>query len=304
MIIGERFVKAMEKAGLVLTEAAVTERLRRMDNISIDPILFNTPLIYDRPGRKALEEIYGQYRNIALSAKVPMLLCAPTWRLDQERIAQAGATPEILRDAVAFMLNLRDQWDEAQSPVLVGGLMGPKNDCYRPEESLSQEDAAEFHRWQARELAAAGVEVLVAQTMPAVGEATGLAGVMAATGLPYIISFVINRNGQVLDGTPLNQAIRMMDEALDSPPFGYMVNCSYPSFVCADRQPADLFERLLGIQANSSSKDHQALDGSDATQEDSIEDWVREMLRLHHVHGMKILGGCCGTDDRYLSRIV
>ena len=182
--------------------------------------------------------------------------------------------------------------------------MGPKNDCYQPKEAPPQKEAAAFHRRQAQELAAAGVEVLLAQTIPAVGEAMGLAEVMAATGLPYIISFVINRNGRVLDGTPLYQAIRTMDDMLDSPPFCYMVNCAHPTFICADQQPATLFERLLGIQANSSSKDQWKLDGSDATQRDSMEDWIREMRLLHDIYGMKILGGCCGTDDQYLRGIV
>jgi methionine synthase I (cobalamin-dependent) len=28
------------------------------------------------------------------------------------------------------------------------------------------------------------------------------------------------------------------------------------------------------------------------------------MLILHREYGMKLLGGCCGTDDRYLAGIV
>ena len=35
----------------------------------------------------------------------------------------------------------------------------------------------------------------------------GLARVMAGTGLPYIISFVINRRGEGFDGTPLPLAL-------------------------------------------------------------------------------------------------
>ena len=127
---------------------------------------------------------------------------------------------------------------------------------------------------------------------------------MAETGLPYIISFVINREGEVFDGTPLAQAVANMDAVLETPPFKYMVNCAYPTFICADRQPTSLFTRLFGIQANSSSKDQLDLDGSSITQRDSLEDWVEQMLILHRRHGMKLLGGCCGTDERYLSGIV
>jgi S-methylmethionine-dependent homocysteine/selenocysteine methylase len=300
----KRVTEIIGDADLVLAEAAVCERLRRMEGIILHPSLFNTPLIYDVQGRAAMQEIYGQYRNIALNAGVPMLLCAPTWRVDRERIAQAGVPQTINQDAVKFMLALRDQWDLPQAAVLVAALVGPKNDCYQPSQGLSEKEALLFHEWQVRELAAAGVDLLLAQTMPAIPEAMGLARVMAGTGLPYIISFVINRKGEVFDGTPLVQAVMDLDAWLDTPPFGYMVNCAYPTFICAGRQPATLFTRLLGIQANSSSRDQLDLDGSSATQRDSLEDWVQQMMILHHRHGMKILGGCCGTDDSYLSGII
>ena len=50
--------------------------------------------------------------------------------------------------------------------------------------------------------------------------------------------------------------------------------------------------------------DHQDLEGSAVTRQDSREDWVAEMLKLNQHHGVKILGGCCGTDDSYLRGLV
>ena len=303
MTTNDRFYDVMKHAKLVLAEAAVCERLRRMEGITLHPTLFTTPLIYEKKGALSLEEIYGRYRTIALNAGIPILLCAPTWRADRDRITKAKVSYNINHDAVKFMLRLRDRWDQSQAPVLVGGLIGPKNDCYRPQEGLTEEDARKFHQWQVDQLAQTGVDVLLAQTMPAVPEATGLARAMAATRRPYIISFVINRQGEVFDGTPLAQAINTMDDALKRSPYGYMVNCAYPSFICANKQPTSLFQRLLGIQANSSSKDQLDLDGSTQTLSDSIEDWADQMLILHCKYDMKILGGCCGTDDRYLEKI-
>ena len=303
MTTSDRFYHVMKHAKLVLAEAAVCERLRRMEGITLHPRLFITPLIYEKRGALAMQEIYGRYRTIALNAGIPILLCAPTWRVDRDRIAKAKVSSNINHDAVNFMLQLRDQWDRAAKPVLVGGLVGPKNDCYRPQEGLTEKDAYKFHKWQVDQLAQTGLDVLLAQTMPAIPEATGLARAMADTGHPYIISFVINRHGEVFDGTPLAQAISTMDDTLERPPYGYMVNCAYPSFICAHKQPTSLFKRLLGIQANSSSKDQLDLDGSAQTLSDSIEDWADQMLALHRKYNMKILGGCCGTDDRYLEKI-
>jgi S-methylmethionine-dependent homocysteine/selenocysteine methylase len=119
-----------------------------------------------------------------------------------------------------------------------------------------------------------------------------------------MISFVINRFGCVLDGTPLSEAIDQIDQIAATPPAGYMVNCVYPTFLNAENQSPDLFKRLVGIQANASSKDHDQLDGSERLQQDPLPDWSRNMRQLHKNYGVKILGGCCGTDHRYLRDLV
>ena len=79
-----------------------------------------------------------------------------------------------------------------------------------------------------------------------------------------------------------------------------MINCVYPTFLDAENQSPDFFKRLIGIQANASSKDHDQLDGSKQLQRDQLTDWGKNMLHLHKDHGVKILGGCCGTDHTYL----
>jgi len=284
----------------MLTECAVSERLRRIDAIELHPTLFLTPLIYDPLGRQQLQEIYRQYRQTALDASLPMLLCAPTWRLDRMRLEEAGYDHRLIGDAVTFLRKLQNGWQHQDSPLFIGGYIGPKNDCYSPELGLSADEAEQFHGWQAERLAESGVDCVVSQTLPTVAEATGIARALAACSLPAIISFVINRHGEVLDSTPLAEAIEMIDSQTLRPPLGYMVNCVYPSFLCAEEQPPGLFKRLIGIQANSSSLDHSELDGSKTLHRDDLQHWGESMLRLNRRYGVKILGGCCGTDNSHL----
>ena len=288
----------------MLTECAIAERLRRAAEVELHPTLFNTPLIYHTKGREKLTAIYRQYREIAAQAALPILLCAPTWRVDQLRLAEAGYDKSLLFDAVSFMRYLQQQWQTADSGIFIGGLIGPKNDCYKSEQALSTEAADAFHQWQIEELAQAGVDCIIAQTIPAVSEGLGMAQALARSGIPAIISFVINRNAQVLDGTPLIDAIETIDNSLATPPLGYMVNCVYPTFICAETQPPTLFKRLIGIQANSSSLDHSQLDGASILHQDDLQHWGDNMLRLNSEFGVKILGGCCGTDDTYLQYLV
>lgn len=291
---------AIETAPLILTECAVAERLRRTPGINLHPTLFNTPLIYEDHGKNALEGIYHGYRKVALKAELPILLCAPTWRVDKPRIESSGFSSHIVRDAVRFTKKLQVQWQAPQSHIFAGALLAPKNDCYTPSAALSCQASEQYHRWQIEEMSDEGIDIIIAQTLPSVQEATGMAIALAKTATPYVISFVINRQGRVLDSTPLWDAIQMIDSTVMRQPIGYMVNCVYPTFVNADDQPPELFNRLIGIQANSSSKDHDALDGAVVLEQDPLADWAEGMLDLNR-RGVKILGGCCGTDDNYLA---
>jgi S-methylmethionine-dependent homocysteine/selenocysteine methylase len=295
---------AITSSSLILTECAIAERLRRAGEVELHPTLFNTPLIYNAKGREKLAEIYQQYKEIAAQAALPIILCAPTWRVDKVRLAEAGFDQSLLFDAVDFMRNLQRQWQARDSGIFIGGLIGPKNDCYRPEQALSADAAYEFHLWQIERLAQAGVDCIVAQTIPAVSEGLGMALALSRSGIPAIISFVIDRKARVLDNTPLLEAITAIDNSFATAPLGYMVNCVYPTFIRAELQPAALFKRLIGIQANSSSLDHSQLNGSSVLHKDDLHHWGENMLRLNTEFGVKILGGCCGTDDTYLQYLV
>ena len=79
--------------------------------------------------------------------------------------------------------------------IVICGLMSCRGDAYKPAERLSEDGAFRFHSWQAEKLAEAGVDFLLAATLPALSEAIGLAAAQAATGKPYIISFVLRPQG-------------------------------------------------------------------------------------------------------------
>ena len=285
----------------VLSEAAICERLRGDDSITLHPTLFNTPLIYDESAAKLLAGITHQYIDIARDFGVPIIIAAPTWRLDAERVAAADVPPTINRDAVEFVKKIKA--DSGYDLVYLAGLMATKNDCYDPAAALSVAEAEQFHAVQAQQLASTGLDFLLAQTMPAVTEAEGMARAMIASGLPAVISFCINRDGRVLDGTPLDEAIDLLDDRLEGAPLAYAVNCSHPDFIKADQMNPRALSRLIGIWANASAREHSELEQTEETVVDDIGQWADAMVRLNQLHGVKILGGCCGTTDQHLRAI-
>ena len=296
--------KILNDHDFILTEAAVIESLKRSEDVRLHPHLENALLIYENAGRKALSRRYQDFIGVARNADVPIMICTPTWRANQERISAAHVADDVNGDAVKFLAHLKKKWGSWASNIIIGGLVGCKNDCYDPGEGLSKKGAKAFHIRQINQLAKAGVDFLMGATLPGVPEATGIALAMMETQVPYIISFVINNEGRILDGSSLERAFQDIDAVCSRPPLGYMINCSYPSFLNADKQPQSVLSRLIGYQANASSLGHQYLDGSPALQVDDISDWGSLMIALNKTYGVKILGGCCGTSVEHLRYIV
>ena len=294
----------LKNSKLILMEMAIVEKLRRSKDIALHQTLINAPLIYNRKGKEVLQNIYQDYIDIALDANIPFLMCTPTWRTNQSRVFKSEINNTVNIDAVHFMQNIRAANHTNQDKIKIGGMIGCKNDCYLPEEGLSTVEAEQFHSWQIEQLVLGGVDFLIAETLPNVEEALGIAKAMEKTGVPYIISFVISLDGYVLDGTSLSDAINLIDSQTDIKPLGFMVNCSYPTFLCVEKQPKELFHRLIGFQANASALDHCDLENSDQLKVENISDWGNHMLELNKIHNIKILGGCCGTGNEHLHYIV
>ncbi|MFT7002744.1 MAG: homocysteine S-methyltransferase [Sulfurimonas sp.] len=288
---------------LILMEMSVVEVLRRLKDIKLHETLLISPLLYNEKASKSLQEIYQTYISGAISAELPILLCTPTWRADKSRVLNSDVNHKINIDNAHFLNEIKKANPQHLDKIKIGGLIAPKNDCYKPEEGLSSKDAQEYHEWQINELVEGGVDFLIAETLPNVQEALGIAKAMEKSKTDYIISFVISKDGYILDGTSLLDAIELIDSQTTTKPLGYMVNCSYPTFLCADKQPKELFYRLIGFLANASSLDHCELENADNLESESVSDWGDEMIKLYKNHGVKVLGGCCGTTDEHLKYI-
>ena len=300
------FAQLLATAPVILGEGAVIERLRRMDGVELDPHVVNSAFVYDDRGRSALAAICRQYLEIGRSHDLPLLLSTPTWRASRERIEASGLGGRDLNgDNFRFLDGLRTEYGEYARKVVICGLMSCRGDAYRPAEALPATEAERFHAWQAEALARAGVDFLLASTLPALSEATGLSKALAATGLPYVISFVARPEGTLLDGTPLSEALSAIDSATSPPPLAYLINCTHASvFRQALRNEVNssplVRERVVGLLANTAALSPEDLDNSTDLVEEAPESFGLAVAGLHRDLGMKILGGCCGTDDRHI----
>jgi homocysteine S-methyltransferase len=291
-----------------IAEGAVIERVRRDPAIVLDPHILNGGLIYDDAGRARLAKIHGEYMRLARGAGLPILTFTDTWRCSQSAIENSRFKGRPANeDNARFLTGLRAAFGEGP-PIFVGGLIGPSGDAYKPDDSLDRRAAHEFHQPQIAALASAGVDFLHLATAPNVEEALGVADAMAETGLPYMISFVIRRTGVVLDGAPLGQAMDRIDADTTRPPVGFSVNCVHAQVlemaleaVAATHRKA--CQRLLTFQANTADSEVEDLDGSEDLITEHPGIFADRVGRLWGRFGIRVLGGCCGTEGGHIEAL-
>jgi homocysteine S-methyltransferase len=306
---GSDFVDALASGVPILTEGAVVERIRRGGEAPLDPFLANASLVLEERGRAVLERIYVSYLDVACRHRLPLLLLTPTWRANPERMRLAGISAgiDLNGEAVRFLSGIRDRSGAGSRTVFVGGLLGCRGDAYRPEEGLPATEAEAFHRTQAAALAAAGVDFLLASTMPALPEAIGMARALSAAGPPYLISFIVRENGRLLDGTPLDEAIDTIDRAASPPPAAFLVNCVHPDLLrralSTPQAAGSTRLRLAGLQANASRLSPEELDGRADLDTSAPGSFSDAMGTLRDRFGLRVLGGCCGTDETHVEAL-
>lgn len=300
------FAEFLDSTPCILGEGAVIERLRRNDSLELDAFLINSAFIYEDAKRAALETICRQYLDIGREFDLPVLISTPTWRASRERIKAAGyAGVDVNGDNIRFLDALRKRYGVYAEKVVICGLMSCRGDAYNPAEALAVDEAQAFHAWQAEKLADAGCDFLLAATLPAFSEATGMALALAATGKPYVLSFVARPEGTLLDGTPLKEAVAAIDAAVTPRPLAYLINCTHVTFARAALMHAVnssslVRQRIIGLLANTAALSPEDLNNSTSLVEEDPETFGKSVAALHRELGLKILGGCCGTDDRHI----
>lgn len=302
-----QFEKCFNRTGFILTEGGVVERLKSEYRIEMDRYINHAGLIYDCP--EILSTLYRQYIEVARKHDVPIMLMTPTRKVNFETLRKSGfRDKELIADSCQFLRNLRKEYADFADRIFIGGLLGCKGDAYQSEGALSDSESFALHRVQVAEFRKGKVDFLFAGIMPAISEAIGMARAMAESGIPYIISFMVRKDGCLIDGTSIADAIKIIDRDVSPQPICYMANCIHPlnlklALENEINSTAQQLTRFSGIQANSSSLSPEELNNCGILKQEDYDDMVDEMSHLTNKYNFKILGGCCGTDDVFLNKL-
>ncbi len=288
---------------LVLTEGSVFELLRRDPAVRFDREIAHAGLIYDDVARERLASVHADYLAIGRAHALPMIAWADTWRASGPRIARSPfAGRDVNGDSVRF---LRELAGASGADAAVGALTGPAGDAYDPAAGLSYEGALAYHDAQIAALAAAGAELIVGATLPAFGEARAIAKLLAESGVAWMVSFVVRGEGTMLDGTPLERAIETIESEVARPPIGFSINCTHSTAArSAIRHLAPAAaSRVIALQANTSSRSPEELDGLDHVETEAPEVFAKALAELADETSIRIVGGCCGSDARHIDAL-
>jgi S-methylmethionine-dependent homocysteine/selenocysteine methylase len=298
----------MLEADVFLTDGGIETTLIFEDGFEL-PDFAAFGLLADPAGRAALERYFDRYARIAVEHGVGIVLETPTWRASTDWGARVGldadAVAAVNRDAVALLQGTRDAHQRPGVPIVISGCIGPRGDGYAPSELMTASEARSYHALQARAFVEAGADLVTAITMTYAAEAIGVAEAARSAGLPVVLSFTVETDGHLPDGSTLEAAITEVDGATEGYPAYYMINCAHPTHFAEVLDPVAAWtQRIGGIRANASMASHAELDEAEELDAGDPVDLAERYVELRRTHPtIKVLGGCCGTNHEHVGAI-
>jgi S-methylmethionine-dependent homocysteine/selenocysteine methylase len=260
------------------------------------------PLLEDAHGTGLLAAYYAAYAGVASRAGAALLLETPTWRANPEWGEALGYDGPALRAANLRAVEfLRGLPSAGVDEVLVSGVVGPRGDGYVPT-ATAVDDAADYHATQIGHFAEAGVDLVHAMTVGTAEEAEGVVRAARSAGLPVMISFTVETDGTLPDGTPLGEAIRRVDAS--SAPDAYGLNCAHPTHVARALDGGEWQSRIAGLRPNASTMSHAELDEMEVLDSGDLGLLTSSMAKVREqLPALRVVGGCCGTDVSHVAAL-
>ena len=294
--------------GLFLTDGGIETTLIFHDGLDL-PDFAAFDLLGRPGGEDALRKYFRKYGALAREYGTGLVLESATWRANSDWGTKlgysAGALAEANRNAVRLLEELRGEFEDGETSVVISGCVGPRGDGYNPVNEMSDADAQAYHRRQIETFAGTAADMVTAITMNYSEEAVGVTRASRDAGIPVAISFTVETDGRLPTGQTLKAAIEQVEAATSGYPAYFMINCAHPTHfedVLTEGEP--WIRRIRSLRANASTKSHAEL--NEATDLDAGD--PAELGRLYArlarwLPELNVMGGCCGTDDRHVEQI-
>lgn len=295
---------------LFLTDGGLETTLVFLEGYEL-PYFAAFDLLKDEKGYHAIKDYYKRYLNIAKDFKTGFILESPTWRANPDWIEKIGypalALSEVNKKAVQLLVDLKKEFEHDVPNIILSGCVGPRGDGYKPENTMTADEAQNYHSAQIEVFSQTPVDIISAITMNYAEEAIGITRIAGIVNLPVVISFTVETNGKLPTGMSLKEAIEQVDESTSQPPLYFMINCAHPTHFSHELQAGmneGWTKRIKGLRANASCKSHAELDEATALDRGNPQELGREHKKLKEgLKQLNVFGGCCGTDEEHVLAI-
>lgn len=211
---------------------------------------------------------------------------------------------EINMRGIEFYKDFAREYQSDETPMLVGGVIGPRGDAYNVGRTPDAAEAEDYHSEQILTFKKAGADLVSAVTLSSIEEATGLARAAKAADMPVVISFFIAKGGRLKGGETLQEAISRVDAATGKAPAYYMINCTHPTEFAPALSEGDWVQRLGGLMPNAVAMETLDLCKLGHLEDGDPEELGGQMADLaRRLPNVNVWGGCCGTDGRHIGAI-
>src|SRR5262245_35158137 len=133
---------------LFITDAGMETFLIFHEGVAL-PYFASFDLMKNEEGVAQVRRYYERFISMARKRGLGFVLESPTWRANPDWAAKLGydsqALAQINRRTIAVMAQLRDQYETAQTPIVISGNIGPRGDGYRPDHIMTPREAQDYH---------------------------------------------------------------------------------------------------------------------------------------------------------------
>jgi S-methylmethionine-dependent homocysteine/selenocysteine methylase len=268
------------------------------------------PLLDNPRAVTELRGMYGRYLDIAAGHGFGVVMGGLDYRASPDWGSLLGYSRESLADmqmrSISFLREVAQPYAEQVPALMYAGIVGPRGDAYEINQTITAEEAEEYHGEQLATLARARVDLVEAMTFNSVPEVIGLSRAAARVGLPLSVSFTLdNSTSRLVSGPTLKDAIETVDAQTgeDRPAF-YGINCSHPLEFMPAVGPGAWFERVRCLRPNAAMMDKISLctlGHLEAGDPVELGELMGGLARQYpHID---LWGGCCGTWETHLDEI-
>ncbi len=186
--------------------------------------------------------------------------------------------------------------------VAIAGCVSPLNHSYRPDLVPSDEELRRDHAEIAAQLAGAGVDLLLYESMNSTREAVAALEAGRGTGLPRWVSFVVGGDGRLLSGEAVAEAVQAVEKLA---PDVVLVNCAPPEDITGAL--GELRRRRsgpVGAYAHIGRYDPPSWKAGFYPRFARTDAWPPQKyaatVQQWRAAGAQVVGGCCGTTPDHI----